>query len=634
MSIKKYKSAAGLYQDVCRLHQNSDAFLTRRNGKFQALSYGELNNRGINLATSLIELGIELKDHVSILADNREEWIISEFAIRYAGCVDVPRGTDVTDQDIKYILNHSDAKCVFAENTTILKRLIKLSDELPQIKNVILMEKKSDANESEESSDKFKIHNMYELIEKGKALRDKEDRRVEDRISKITKDDLFSIIYTSGTTGNPKGVCLTNGNILSQVENCHIKFFQTDRFVSILPVWHIFERCLEFIAIYTGASTYYSNIRNLKEDLAEVKPTTMASAPRLWENVYLGILKKVSSGPKVAHALFRAAYFCSHHFKKAFRFLMFRELDVDGRNPLFSLLVLVPINILKLVIFAIPYKLLDIVVLSKVRVATGGKLRMTVSGGGALPFHIDEFFNNIGIPVLEGYGMTETSPVLAARTMKNLIIGTVGPIWPETDLRLVDIHTGDIIYPPKKGVKGEIHVRGPQVMKGYYKDPVNTEKVLKNCWLNTGDLGIITYNNCLKIVGRSKETIVLLGGENIEPNPIENKLLNSPMIEQCMVTGQDQKYLTCLVVPSLEYFSKYGADYETLSKSKEVYQTIMGEMKNIISTNNGFKAFEKVVDCKILSKQFVVGDEINNTFKLKRHVVSEKYADLIKSMYN
>jgi long-chain acyl-CoA synthetase len=273
--------------------------------------------------------------------------------------------------------------------------------------------------------------------------------------------------------------------------------------------------------------------------------------------------------------------------------------------------------------------------LSKIRTATGGKIRGTLSGGGALPKHIDEFFNNIGIPLFEGYGLTETSPIISIRTFEKLIIGTVGPIYAETEIRLIDLNTGKQIYPGKNGygVKGEIHIKGPQVMKGYYKNKEATDKVLKDGWFNTGDLGVMTFNDCLKIVGRSKETIVLLSGENVEPTPIENKLLQSEFIDQCMVVGQDKKVLTVLIVPSLSKFTEYGNSQDQLANNKEVQKKIREEIKNLISNENGFKSFEKIQDFRLLPKSFELGDELTAKLSVKRHVVNEKYKQLFESMY-
>lgn len=629
----KAKNLAEMYREAAEKFGDRPAFATRdKNKVYHPVSFGEVYERGINLATALIDLGVQARDHIGLLADNRLEWIIADYGVLLTGAADVPRGTDVTDADITYILPHSDAKVCFVENKAVLEKIEKNQSQLPNLKTIIMMDRETPVSGG--------VLSMYDLIEKGKKLREQGDRRAEERIAQVKEDDLFTLIYTSGTTGAPKGVMLTHANMISQVLNMpsDINLTPSDRIVSILPVWHVFERVFEMLAISRGVCTYYTNIRNIREDLAIVRPTFMASAPRLWENIYQGILAKVEGGPAVRRALFNAAYYCSRNFKGAVRFLSSRQLDTHGRNPGISLLLGLW-NILRLFSFLIPNLLLDLIVLKKIRAATGGVLRGSVSGGGALPIHVDEFFNNIGIPVLEGYGMTETAPVLAVRTYKHLVPGTVGPIWPNTELRLIDIANGQVLYsteagsPQRRGVKGEIHVRGPQVMKGYYKNPEATNKVLKDGWMNTGDLGMITFNNCLKIVGRSKETVVLLGGENVEPVPIENRLLESPFIAQCMVVGQDKKYLSAIVVPSVDHLKDYGASTEDLAKNAEVQRLIRDEVKKLISNEAGFKSFEKIVDVRILPKAFEVGDELTNLFKIKRHVVTEKYRDLIESMY-
>jgi long-chain acyl-CoA synthetase len=388
------------------------------------------------------------------------------------------------------------------------------------------------------------------------------------------------------------------------------------------------------LGIARGSCTYYTNIRNLKEDLQIVHPTFLASAPRLWESLYQGIMANLDKAPKINQSLFFLAYSISNHFQSAIRFLKFQEIDLDGRSIFHSAMIGIYKIAVVLVLF-LPNFVLDKLVLRKIREATGGRLRGTLSGGGALPKHIDEFFNFIGIPVFEGYGLTETAPSIAVRTFEKMIIGTVGPLYANTEIKLLDLNTGKQIYPAKNGFgrKGEIHIRGPQVMKGYYKDQVATEKVLKDGWFNTGDLGIMTYNNCLKIVGRSKETIVLLSGENVEPNPIENKLLQSELIDQCIVVGQDKKYLTVLIVPNLNKFKNYGTSLEILSHDKDVNKQIRDEIKKLISTENGFKSFEKIQDFRLLPKAFEMGDELTAKLSVKRHVVTEKYAKLFESMY-
>jgi long-chain acyl-CoA synthetase len=239
--------------------------------------------------------------------------------------------------------------------------------------------------------------------------------------------------------------------------------------------------------------------------------------------------------------------------------------------------------------------------------------------------------------------MTETSPVLAVRTWRKLVIGTVGPFWPHTEIRIVDPSTGDVIYPAPlkrgggRGIKGEIHAKGPQVMKGYYKNPEATEKVLKDGWMNTGDLGMVTFNNCLKILGRSKETIVLLSGENVEPVPIEAKLLESRFIEQCMVVGQDEKHLGALIVPAVEALKAQGFAVSDLAQAEadpRIAEVIAGEIRRLVSREQGFKPFEFVLGWRFVPKAFEVGDELTATFKPKRHVIADKHGGLIDAMYH
>ncbi|TGL73895.1 AMP-dependent synthetase/ligase [Leptospira yasudae] len=622
------KNLAELYFDTAQKYAEQPAFGTRnKNKEFVTITFREVYETGVALATGLIvDLGLKAREHVAVLSENRQEWILANYGILLSGAADVPRGADVTDGDIRYIVSHSDAKIVFVENESLLRKVQNNLSHLPNVTHIVLMEGAAD------STDK-KIIRMADLIASGKKLQASGDRKVEERVAAIQPDDLFTIIYTSGTTGEPKGVMLTHANMISQLRNIPIDIGPKDRFLSILPVWHSFERVFQMGTIAMGAGQYYTNVRNIKEDLTIVKPTFMASAPRLWENIYHGIQSKIQSGSAIKRILFKSAYVCALKVQRALHFFKGNRLDLKGRNILQSLWMGVQ-SILSLIVFTIPYLLLDTIVLKKIRQATGGKLRGTVSGGGALPLHIDEFFNAIGIPLFEGYGLTETSPGLAFRTPGHLVIGSVGPLFPEVEILLKDTESGKILYPPQKGVKGEIHVRGPQIMKGYYKRPDVTAKVLtKDGWFNTGDLGMITYNNTLKIVGRTKETVVLLNGENIEPVPIENKLAQSPLIDQIMVVGQDRKFLGALVLPVLDRFQEYGRTYEELAANPIVREKIMREVKDAMNFENGFKSFEKVGDVRLLPKAFEVGDELSAKMSIKRHVISEKYRDLIDSMY-
>ena len=622
-----YRLAAVVYGDFpAQAHRGKSA-------DFQTRSYRELYDTACALGTAFIWLGLQARQHVAIVSDNRPEWMLCDAAVLLCGAADVPRAADTTEQEISFIVAHSDAVLLIAENKTVLQRVLAVRAALPKVKHIVLLE-----GEPPEGS---AVHKLTDLLERGRHLRATGDRVIEERLAGIKGEDLFTIIYTSGTTGEPKGVMLTHDNMLSQARLLPFDLTPGDRILSILPVWHSYERVFEMVTVSHGSCTYYTSLRAVGEDLRKVRPTWMASAPRLWEGLYSRILQNVSQAPPLRRVLFRFAYHCSREYQSAWFFLTGRRLDLHGRS-LPQSLRLAFLSIGQLFLYALPHKILDALVLKKLRGVVGGKFRGTVSGGGALPPHIDEFFNYIGIPVLEGYGMTETSPVLAVRTWRKLVIGTVGPFWPRTEIRIVDPADGKVIYPSGlagrggRGCKGEIQAKGPQVMKGYYKNPGATAKVLRDGWMNTGDIGMVTFNDCLKILGRSKETIVLLSGENVEPVPIEAQLLESRFIEQCLVVGQDEKNLGALIVPSVEALQAQGfpvSDLSSAENNPRVTEVINAEVRRLVSREQGFKPFEFVLAWRFVPKAFEVGDELTATFKPKRHVITGKYSRLIDEMY-
>ncbi|MCX7712795.1 MAG: long-chain fatty acid--CoA ligase [Chthoniobacterales bacterium] len=626
---------ADLYLQAASRYGDAPAFLRRSIGStWEACSFSQLAENGKALATALISLGAAPRSHIAILSDNRLEWILTDCAVQFCGAANVPRGADITPQEIAYILSHADVEIAFVENPQILERLDSVRRQIRKLREVILIEPRNIPPSRH-------LHHFQDLLDRGRHLRNSGDRSIEDRISNIHPHDLFTLIYTSGTTGKPKGVMLTHANMVSQIRNLPFPLSRNDRALSILPVWHSYERVFEMVAISWGVATYYTSIRTIAEDLKSVRPTIMASAPRLWENLYQKILANVRNSSPLRQALFHLAYQTALRILRARAFLRGQLLDTQGRS-LFQKLHLTLLSILTLSLLTLPHKFFDAIVLKKLRKLLGGNFRGTISGGGALQPHVDEFFNAIGIPVLEGYGMTETSPVLAVRTWENLVIGTVGPFYPETEIRIVDINSGEILYPnprlPHRGLgkRGIIHARGPQVMQGYYKNPNATAEVLKDGWMNTGDIGMVTFNGCLKILGRCKDTIVLLSGENVEPVPIESRLVESPFIENCIVVGQDQKFLSALIVPSLDAFRNAGieanshSEIASLSKARDI---INAEIRRLISPQAGFKPHERISDWRILPKPFEVGDELTPTFKLRRHIITERYANLINDIY-
>jgi len=629
------KNVAFLYKEAAEKFGALPAFATRESAlSWKPVSYTELYEQGLNLATGLIELGVQARDHIGLFGDNRFEWILSDCAVQLCGAADVPRGRDITDQELLYIIDHAGIRLTFVETEELQSRVMKLKNRLPNLTTVILLDPKGNTMAGT-------IH-LSEVIDSGAQLRLKGDTRVESRMAGIEPDDLFTLIYTSGTTGNPKGVMLTHANMMSQVRNLPGKYDLTDRVISVLPIWHIFERVVEMFTISFGGCTYYSGINTLGEDMRNVEPTFMASAPRLWEKLHERIVKNIKAAHPVRQVLFHIAYFLAKQYFISKQFITNQNLKLK-HEALWKRLILLPFHAVRWVLVLPWYGFFNAAVLERIRLGAGGSLKETISGGGALPLHIDRFFNFVGIPVLEGYGMTEACPVISFRTANNLVIGTVGPPIPETEVMIVDPETEEVLYPNAeknfegKSIRGEIWVKGPQVMKGYYKDAELTNRTIVAGWLRTGDLGVITHNNCLKILGRSKSTIVLSSGENIEPEPLEMRLQESLFIEQCMVVGQDKKFLGALIVPALNEFRQAGFEVQTLdhlATNPDALKIIKDDIRRMISSNNGFKSYEQIRDFRILPIPFQVGEELTNLYKIKRHVVEKKFNRFIDEIYS
>jgi len=574
-----------------------------------------------------MQMGVKKGDRIGQLADNRVEWITADIACLLSGAANVPRGTDVTTDEVKYIMSHAECKICFVENDATLKKLESVIKDTG-VETIIMLDPKYKS-----ASDK--IITLEQLVEKGAALRDAELSNLKKRTASVNSDDLFTIIYTSGTTGMPKGVMLSHGNMVYNINEVPkaIGLKPDDSMLSLLPVWHIFERAVDYGAIAKGIPIYYTNVRDVRDDFAKVKPTFMPSAPRLWESLYQGIQQRIEKAEPARKVMFEAAYNINKAYKKAVDYLAGNELATKPESDVERLTKTLGSAFVAANLY-FPSKIADSVVFGKIREGMGGRFRGSISGGGALPAHVDEFFNVIGIPVYEGYGMTECAPIISVRTEGRIVQGSVGFVPNGTEVAVLN-DKGERV---KTGEIGVIHVRGPQVMKGYYKNDEATNKTVnKDGWLNTGDLGFFSFNNTLSIRGRAKDTIVLLGGENVEPVPIENKLLEDAQINQVIVVGQDKKTLTALIWPNAEKVKEVsGLTVELksdLNKNKELVDHFNKIVKKQVSSENGFKGFERVSAFRFLPKAMEVGDEITNLFKMKRNVIAQKYEKLIESMY-
>lgn len=608
-------------------------------GKWQEISYRDFGGLFERFGAGLLDFGVKRGDHVGIITDNRKEWIIANLAILGIGAADVPRGSDTLPDEARYILRHAECTVTLAENAEQVKKILSQKKDLPLLKTIIVIDEDFNPAGFKEPTQGVGLISFADIMERGKRLLAKDPQAFRREMEKGKPEDLATLIYTSGTTGEPKGVMLTHSNFLHNLRTivpAAIWVTAEDVFLSVLPVWHSFERIVEYMVISRGATLAYSKRVGsvMLADMASVRPTVMASAPRIWEAVRAGIIRKVNEEGGVKAALF--SFFVS----AGIAYMTFASL-VKGLYPQFTRRS----RILDFLMGIIPFLLLwplkalgSVLVFKKIREKLGGRFRFTVSGGGALPPHVDKFFGAAGILLLEGYGLTETTPVVSVRLQKHPVMGTIGPLLAELEVKLLDTETGKPVGPGQKGV---IHLKGPNVMKGYYNRPDKTAEVLSpDGWLNTGDLGMQTWKGELKIIGRVKETIVLLGGENVEPVPIEDKITESQYIDQVMVVGQDQKFLAALVIPNQEAIQKWGEaqgmtdlSREALLKNHATVDMILHDIGSLVNEKHGFREFEQVFRVALISKPFEEPVELSGSLKMKRDVIGQIYKKEIAELF-
>ena len=604
-------------------------------GVFHPTSYAEMWRRAAVIGTALLELGVEHGQHIGIISDNREEWLCTDLAVLGIGAADVPRGSDATKEEIAYILEHADCELAFIENATQMEKLLEVRDRLETLRRVVLYDDDTEAR-SRGAELNLDVRSFSELRERGEELYAAEPERFEQAVSRGDTDDLATIIYTSGTTGEPKGAMLTHRSFLFQMDRVQniLHLTHRDIFLSVLPIWHSFERAVEYIVLNYGASIAYSKPigQIMLADMQKIRPTWMTSVPRIWEGVRSAVYRNANKQSAVRQILFH--FFVGVGQSFAMLSNMFRGLQPQFRPR--SLVVDKVISALPLILLA-PLKLLgNVMVFNKLRQRLGGRFVAGVSGGGALPPHVDSFFQAAGITLLEGYGLTETGPILAVRLQEGPVPGTVGPLLPDIEHKVLDEAGNE--QPP--GHKGVLWVKSEQLMLGYYKKPDATALILQDGWLNTGDLAIFTHAGEFRIIGRAKDTIVLRGGENVEPTPIEEKLVQSEYIDQAMVVGQDQKFLGALVVPNEEKMTEFAeqsnlgyVETEELLEDEEFRDQIKHEIDELVCARNGFKTYEHVYRFALLSKPFEVGRELTNSLKMRRSVIYDLYHRKIEELF-
>ena len=509
-------------------------------GNFKPVTYKQLLDTSYHFGGGLLSLGTVRGEHVGLLADNRKEWLQADMGIMAIGAVDVPRGCDATERELRFIFSTAECKTIVVENEAQIQKVLGFKKDLPNLCRFISFDAVQEETKSKSKEAGVEVLQFEEVLQLGTEYCQQNPTKLDEELDKGKSDDLACLIFTSGTTGEPKGVMLTHGNFLAQLEDLRTRIYlhPGERCLSVLPVWHAFERLCEYVVLFQAGGLCYSKPVGsiLLADFLKINPQMLPAVPRVFEAVYEGVNRTMRKTGGVVYALFKFFVAVAILHSRIHRRL-FRQTARFKNDYL----------VLSWIVLFIPWLLLyplkalgGVIIFKKIRAKLGNNFRGGVSGGGALPPQIDEFFWAIGVNLVEGYGLTETAPVVSVRPFRSPVFGTIGRPLKDVQVRIVD-ENGNVL---PKCQKGTVQVKGPTVMKGYYKRDDLTAKVIdKDGWFDTGDIGLLTLGGELVLRGRIKDTIVLRGGENVEPLSIEMRLNNSRFIAQSMVVGQDQRFL-------------------------------------------------------------------------------------------
>ncbi|WP_347280025.1 MULTISPECIES: AMP-binding protein [unclassified Leptolyngbya] len=581
------------------------------------ITYSALYQQTQQFAAGLQSLGLQSGDRVALFADNQPRWLLVDQGIMTAGMIDVVRGAQADPAELRYILSHSESIALVVQDIDTLKKLLAQPEPLP-VKQIIIL-----SDETPIEVPGIDVMTFSAVMERGQG------HPLKPTTAKRT--DLATLMYTSGTSGQPKGVMLSHGNLLSQVSGAGtvVDLQPGDRVLSILPIWHCYERSFEYFIFGHGCTQIYTNIRYVKKDLKTYRPNYMVAVPRLWESIYEGIQKQFREQPEKKQKLVQFFLGQSDRYIKARRTFLGLNLENLNPSPLDKAVALAT-----MVTLAPVHGLGDRLVYRKVREGVGGNIHFVVSGGGSIAEHLEDFFEIVGIEILSGYGLTETSPITHVRRPMRNLRGADGQPLPYTETRIVDPETRRDL---PVGQQGLILLRGRQVMMGYYRNPEATKKAIDpDGWFDTGDLGWVTPQGDLTITGRAKDTIVLTNGENIEPLPIENACLRSPYIDQIMLLGQDQKVLGALIVPNMEALEAW-AKTENVSldlQSKAVQDLIRKELNREVMNRPGYRPDDRIGPFVLLEEPFTIENGLlTQTLKVRRDVVRDRYRSMIDGMF-
>jgi long-chain acyl-CoA synthetase len=591
MELKRTFDILTNLQNLCP--HKEDMLANKEKGKWVKHSVKAYTELAELTSFGLMAMGLQKGDLVVTISNNRPEWNFVDMALSQAGIIHVPIYPTISEDDYTYILNNCEPKLVIVSDRSLHDKIKPIAENIPSVKGIYSY------NEIDG------VKNWREIPDMGRQHAEKYGPLLKKTKDEITPDDLVTLIYTSGTTGNPKGVMLSHGNIMSNVKSISqvYDFNHTHRTLSFLPISHVFERTINYYFQSVGLSVYYAeSMGTIAENLKEIKPHVFISVPRLLERTYDKIIQKGRDLSGIRKQIFFWAVNLGMRYKIP-----------NGNGPVYRLLL----------------KIADKLVFSKWREALGGNVQLIVTGGAALQPRLGIIFNAAGVPVVEGYGMTESSPVISANrepSTGDIRIGTVGPTIPGVEVKIAE--------------DGEILCKGPNVMKGYYREPEFTREVIDgDGWLHTGDIGVLIEGRYLKITDRKKEMFKLSNGKYIAPQVIENKLKESVFIEQVMVIGENQKFASAVISPDFNFLHnwamRHGIDFRDnleLIQHPQVlarFQRVVNEMNNQLGQTEQIKRF------RLVQEEWTPNTgELSPTLKLKRKFLSTRYETIIEEIFS
>ncbi|XP_054805692.1 probable acyl-activating enzyme 16, chloroplastic isoform X2 [Prosopis cineraria] len=623
------------------------------------ITYKQLEQSILDFAEGLRVIGLRPDEKVALFADNSCRWLVADQGVRHhdlhdfycinsmmaSGAINVSRGSRSSVEELLQIYNHSESVALAVDNPEMFNRMAETFYSKTSMRFLILLWGEKSQLLGDRSKE-LPVFNFVEVMDLGqqsrKALLESQQHYVYEAIN---SDDVAALLYTSGTTGNAKGVMLTHRNLLHQIKNLWdiVPAEPGDRFLSMLPPWHAYERACEYFIFSHGIEQVYSTVRNLKVDLEHYQPHYLISVPLVYETLYSGIQKQISTSSLLRKLVALTFIRVSLTYMECKRIYEGKCLTKNQNQPsyVYSILDWLWARIIAILLFPV-HLLAKKLVYSKIHSAIG-ITKAGVSGGGSLPMHVDKFFEAIGVKVQNGYGLTETSPVIAARQPGCNVIGSVGHPIQHTEFKVVDSETGEVLPPGSKGI---LKVRGSQVMKGYYKNPSATDQVIdKDGWLNTGDIGWIVprhsigrsrrSGDVIVVEGRAKDTIVLSTGENVEPVELEEAALRSSLIQHIVVVGQDKRRLGAVIVPNKEEVVKTARNLSIIDSSssdvskEKVTSLIYKELKTWTS-----KFPFQIGPILLIDEPFTIDSGLMTpTMKVRREKVVAQYREQIDDMY-